>query len=167
MTPVAARACRMTAQQAWEHKWLQAAKRHYSRRHLDTGVLSSLRRYNRYGALKRKALEAIVFSMSSEETRLLRHAFMKMDTNGAGYARCAYAFPAWAPPVRGARARVRYASTHSRRVLRFSFDLDAVSAARCVVDAYHTTFLVCLFVTHARCPCGRRPFDKCTPRRVT
>ncbi len=76
---------RMTAEDAFGHAWLASVHKAVSSRHVDAEVLGSLRRFHKFGALKRKVLEAIAFSMSSDKIRSLRYAFMKMDVSGSGF----------------------------------------------------------------------------------
>ena len=76
---------RITAKEALEHPWITKEEQEHEPHRLDSNMISNLRKFAKYGELKRVAMEAVAFSLDHEEIKELTQVFEDMDTDHNGF----------------------------------------------------------------------------------
>lgn len=75
---------RYSAQEAMMHRWLKNKDAADKRLELDTEILRRLQRYADTSKVRRAALQLLAQELTSEETRELREAFLRIDKGNEG-----------------------------------------------------------------------------------
>jgi calcium-dependent protein kinase len=75
---------RLTAQQAMDHAFLKKRKGQGTESAIDANIVDGLRQFGQAAAFRRAALHMMAWSLSNEERKQVRDAFIEMDTDHSG-----------------------------------------------------------------------------------
>jgi len=107
---------RLTAVQALKHDWLEKREHHNMR--VDQDILQAMVNFGQASAFRRAAMGVMAWSLTNEERKMVRDAFLELDTSRSG--------------------TLTLAEFRNALVERFQIDDETVMAAFKALDSSHT-----------------------------
>jgi len=74
---------RLTAAKALEHEWLEK-RQHHNVTHIDEAILQDMLNFRQASAFRKAAMSVMAWSLTNDERKMVRDAFLELDTSRSG-----------------------------------------------------------------------------------